>query len=378
MNLHASSPAAPLGIVMGACPVRLWGMSGTERARRILLKTGVSEVADAVRGDAPCLLLRADWVVDPALLGLLRAEPPGVALTVRRADGCETVLAAHLSAADAAAVCADVSTLPPGVRAITCAAAAPIYLPALRKRLVPVVMPLTAETVSAAEKVTFGGAYKGVTDIVTKYLWPWPARQATRWCAERGITPNAVTLAGLLLTVCVPFLFAHGWFAAGLAAAWLMTFLDTVDGKLARCTLTYTPFGNVFDHAIDLISPPFWWWAWHVGCRAAGIAYPLPEAALAAVVGGYVVLRLQEGAFKRLFGMHIHVWRRFDSLFRLVVARRNPILLILSVSAILGAPGWGMAATAAWTVISVAVHATQMSQALIARRVRPIVSWMAE
>ncbi|MGE4528035.1 MAG: CDP-alcohol phosphatidyltransferase family protein [Rhodospirillaceae bacterium] len=350
-------------------------MSGTERARRILLKTGVSEVAGEVRGDAPCLMLRADWVVDPALLGLLRAELPGVALTVRG-----VVLAAHVSAADAAAVYAAFLTaaLPPGIREISCGAGAPIYLPALRKRLVPEVMPLTAETVAAAEKATFGGSYKGVTDIVTKYLWPCPARWATRWCAERGISPNAVTLTGLLLTCVVPFLFIQGWFAAGLAAAWLMTFLDTVDGKLARCTLTYTPFGNIFDHGIDLISPPFWWWAWHTGCLAAGAAYPLPEAALAAVVGGYVVLRLQEGVFKHLFGMHIHVWRRFDSLFRLVVARRNPILLILSVSMVCGAPGWGMAATAAWTAISVLVHTVQLFQALISRRVRPVVSWMAE
>ena len=118
MKAHAPSPLPPpYGIVVGTCPVRLWGMSGTERARRILLKIGVSEVADGVRGDAPCLMLRADWVVDPALLGLLRAEPPGVALTARRADGCGIVLAAHVPAAAVAAVHAAFSTaaasLPP-------------------------------------------------------------------------------------------------------------------------------------------------------------------------------------------------------------------------------------------------------------------------
>ena len=41
-----------------------------------------------------------------------------------------------------------------------------------------------------------------------------------------------------------------------------MTFLDTVDGKLARVTLTSSPFGNVLDHSLDLIHPPFWYWAW--------------------------------------------------------------------------------------------------------------------
>ena len=44
-----------------------------------------------------------------------------------------------------------------------------------------------------------------------------------------------------------------------------MTFLDTVDGKLARVTITSTKLGNVFDHGIDLIHPPFWYLAWGMG-----------------------------------------------------------------------------------------------------------------
>ena len=32
-----------------------------------------------------------------------------------------------------------------------------------------------------------------------------------------------------------------------------MTFLDTVDGKLARCTIASSKLGNIFDHGIDLV-----------------------------------------------------------------------------------------------------------------------------
>jgi phosphatidylglycerophosphate synthase len=170
--------------------------------------------------------------------------------------------------------------------------------------------------------------------------------------------------------------FWQGWFAAGLAAAWVMTFLDTVDGKLARVTLTSTKFGNVFDHGIDLIHPPFWWWAWHVGCLKAGAAYPWPEAALLVTLAGYVVLRLQEALFLWLFGLPIHVWRRFDSLFRMVVARRNPNLLLLTIAVGLGEPGWGMVAVAVWTALSVLVHGVQIIQALMARRAG-VSSWLA-
>src|SRR3546814_17463336 len=65
-----------------------------------------------------------------------------------------------------------------------------------------------------------------------------------------------------------------GW---GLVAAYAMTFLDTVDGKLARVTLTSSPIGNVFDHGIDLVHPPFWWWAWIVGLAHAGFDLPASD-----------------------------------------------------------------------------------------------------
>ena len=99
---------------------------------------------------------------------------------------------------------------------------------------------------------------------------------------------------------------------------------------------------------------------------------------LAVIVGGYVVQRLIEGAFIVRFGMHIHVWRRFDSRFRLITARRNPNMVILLASLIVARPDWGLVAVAGWTLISLAVHAIQLAQAMATRASgRPIVSWLA-
>lgn len=375
---------APAGLVVGACATRLWAMDGSERARRTLDKAGVSALfADPAAASAAstCLMVRADWVVDPALVGELKRQPGTVLLT--RRDGKAAVIAAHVAGADvpaaAALLAAEAPEPPAHLTVMEHDPSAPsIYLPLLRKRLDPAVVPLSEATIDEAERATFKGAYKGVTDLVTKYVWPAPARHATRWCAERRISPNMVTSASLLLVFAAMALFWHGWFTLGLAAAWVMTFLDTVDGKLARCTLTSSKWGNVFDHGIDMIHPPFWWWAWHVGCQTAGATYPLADAAIAIVVAGYVVLRLQEAAFILLFGMQIHVWRRGDSLFRLIVARRNPILIILSLAVLFGEPGIGMVVVAAWTLISVAVHVAQTVQALLARRSgKAVVSWMA-
>ena len=66
--------------------------------------------------------------------------------------------------------------------------------------------------------------------------------------------------------------------------------LDTVDGKLARCTITSSKWGNVFDHGIDLVHPPFWWWAWAVGLAAYGT--PISTATfwwlMVVIQGGYL------------------------------------------------------------------------------------------
>lgn len=378
--MNATASDALLGLIVKPSAVRLWSMTGTERARRILTKAGAELVtADQAARGTKVLLTRADWVVDQALVGLVREHLGRVLITGDNANA--VVLAAYIEGEDVAAVVASIESgtpLPDGLEVIHFDPSQPLYLKTLRKKLKPVALALTPQSVRAAERATFAGSYKGVTDVVTKYWWPLPARIVVRWCAALSITPNMVTLLGFLLVLLAPWWFVKGWFWMGLAGAWVMTFLDTVDGKLARCTLTYSKFGDIFDHGIDLISPPFWWWAWHAGALAVGANYPWADLCLAITFGGYIVLRLQEGLFISRFGMHIHVWRRFDSFFRLIVARRNPILILLTVSLICGEPGWGMVATAAWTAISIVVHAIQTVQAWWAKRHGPLVSWMAQ
>src|SRR3546814_6231706 len=75
-----------------------------------------------------------------------------------------------------------------------------------------------------------------------------------------------------------------------------MTFLDTVDGKLARVTLTATRFGHRFDHGKDVVHPPFLYAAWGFGLAPAAMALPPAwlEAGLWAMLAGYVLGRSEE------------------------------------------------------------------------------------
>jgi phosphatidylglycerophosphate synthase len=357
-------------------------MTGGELLRRALTRAKVAEAAAAAPGQS-LLLLRADHVYDVALVEQL-AKAPGCLLL--RAEG-RVPVAAHLPAghdpaqAEAVAQALLAGALTDDTAFAGLAPAAPAelvgaYNKALRKRGTPYLMELTAASRRAVEWRMFGGAYKGVTDAITKYVWPHPAFHVVRGCAAVGITPNQVTAVSLIMVFLALWWFSQGAFWPGLAAAWIMTFLDTVDGKLARVTLTSTKFGNWFDHLIDLIHPPFWWLAWIAGCGAVGLPLPNPVFAGIVVFGGYVLQRLQEGLFITVFKMQIHIWRPFDSFFRLIIARRNPNLVMLTLATLFGRPDIGMLAVVAWTALGCVEQLVVTLQALLARRRAPLRSWL--
>jgi len=372
----------PVGRVVGSSDVKIWGMTSAERIRRAFRRAGIAESIDGKPADSAAqILVRADYVLDESLIRALAAAPGTILMTE---DG-RTPVAAHCDPETAAKLLPALSgerafsaDLAAGLRCVGPVEISSAYSQSLRKREAPYILPLSRANLRMIESRMFQGAYKGVTDLVTKYVWPRPALRVTRWAAEAGISPNAVTWVSLVCVLAACWLFLEGAFAAGLAAAWMMTFLDTVDGKLARVTLTSTKLGDVFDHGVDLIHPPFWYAAWIIGLEATGQALADASLIFAIVIGGYVVGRLQEGLFIWLFGMHMHIWRPVDSWFRLITARRNPNLLILSAFVLIGLPDVGMLAVAAWTCISIAFHSIRILQALNARRRGgPLISWLA-
>lgn len=355
---------------VGANDTRLWGLTAAERLGRIAKAQGHS-----VAPDGP-MLANLDLVWDPAWLRFIAGRPETV-LTLGGVPVLAQVTDARRRDTVARAMGDGVPVSPEGLTIVAQEASDGIVNDELRKRERPFMDRLAPATVRPLERASYFGAYKGVTDALTLYLWPEWALVLTRIAARLGITPNQVTAVGFALCLWATYLFYHGWYWSGTAAGLAFMVLDTVDGKLARCTITSSYWGNVFDHGIDLVHPPFWWWAWGVGLAAYGrpLSEPVFWGTLAAIVGGYVVQRLIEGAFIARFKMHIHVWERFDSRFRLVTARRNPNMVILFVALIAGRPDWGLVAVAGWTIASCLVHLVRLVQAIAAKR--PIVSWLS-
>lgn len=377
-----------VAVVLGDSPIRLWGLTPAERIERQLRAEGIPiwrEDLAALPANRTCLALRGDFLYDARVIRGL-AKTPQAMLEVD--VGAQTLpVAAHVRAEQAEAVAQALTKVSPahtpaGLATVTLGEIAQGYEAGLKKLDRPFVLPVTAERRAALEKLTFSGAYKGVTDLVTKWLWPVPAQWVTRWCVRIGMTPNQVTAASLVLAIVAGVLFARREFAWGLVAGWIMTFLDTVDGKLARVTITSTRLGNVFDHGIDLIHPPFWYLAWGMGLALDSPAIAgIPLSWIyAAILAGYVGGRLCEGAFQLFIArFSIFTWRPFDSWFRLIAARRNPNMIMLTASLALGRPDLGLLCVAGWTVASTALLLARLLLAALRKRNRKTIrSWLSE
>jgi phosphatidylglycerophosphate synthase len=368
-------------LVLEKTPVKLWGLAASERLRRQLKEAGgVKLVASPAElpGAGEILLLNGRFLFEVRTLsGLMKKSN-----SLLRSPEDGSVAAAIIDAAnvDAALGC---MTGKQDAHSDSLESISPTDLAAfnetLRSAQTPFLERVSEDRKPELENRLYGNAYRGITDLVTKFLWPRPAKKAVHVAANLGMSPNVVTTIGFVLVLAACYLFLNGQYFAGLAAGWLMTFLDTVDGKLARVTVQSSKFGHLYDHLIDLFHPPFWYIFWGMSLHSLDPVLSFDQGQMYwLIVIAYVVGRIVEGIFPLLGNCSIFTWKPFDAWFRLVTARRNPCLIILSFSAIIGRPDWGFIAVTCWTVLSTILMMIRLLQGLVARfRGGPLQSWLS-
>ena len=386
--------------VFDESPVQLWGLSSSLRIRREIeweLSSHKGKLPGLAPGqsiefiddlgqlppEADVVLLRGDYLYDVRVLtGLIAAVDT---LLQVDGEGSPVAVAAHTGAAAATRVRDHFSgnrqELPVKLDIKTPDALVPQTNIRLKKAHAAFVLPISAGNSRALERHLFETAYKGITDLVTKWVWPNPARWVTRLCVRLGLRPNHVTAFSWVLAVLTGVLFYQGELVAGLLSGWLMTFLDTVDGKLARVTVTSSPLGNYFDHILDLLHPPFWYLAWGLGLAsyAPALLNVDVNTTIALIFIGYIAGRVVEGLFSGIAKFGVYSWRPVDSFNRLITARRNPCLILLSVSLLPGRPDLGLEAVALWTLASSLFLVVRLAMGIFSRVTSgPLQSWLTE
>ncbi|WP_371750053.1 CDP-alcohol phosphatidyltransferase family protein [Streptomyces sp. NBC_01283] len=104
------------------------------------------------------------------------------------------------------------------------------------------------------EAVRLRTAVKSRDGFFTTYCISPYSRYIARWCARRGLTPNQVTTASLLVALIAAGCAATGTRPGFVAAGLLLLFsfvLDCTDGQLARYSLQYSTLGAWLDATFD-------------------------------------------------------------------------------------------------------------------------------
>lgn len=366
--------------IVGDSEVKLWGISGRARLQRMLQTIKTVSIIDDLSGLTDTdriLLIRADYLFDARVIEALAALHEEMVLIVPD-DISVAVLTTGQHVEIMRTVLGQTLPLPIDFRRYTLEDLQIGVQQNLKKKDSPYILPISNSNRQALESELFAGSYKGVTDLVTKWLWPLPAFLATHLCVRLGFKPNHVTLLSLLLALLAGIAFWYGEFGIGLVMGWLMTFLDTVDGKLARVTLTSSKIGDVLDHGLDIIHPPLWYWAWGVGLMTTATPLFDLELLIWLMFVGYVGGRLCEGAFELwLAPFAIFIWRRIDSFNRLITARRNPNLILLTAGWAVDRPDIGFILLVCWHLLSTLFLAFRLGVAWYTRSRHGVLhSWM--
>jgi CDP-diacylglycerol--glycerol-3-phosphate 3-phosphatidyltransferase len=177
-----------------------------------------------------------------------------------------------------------------------------------------------------------------------------------RWLAGKGVTPDAVTVAGTAGTVVAALWFLpRGELFVGTLLMTFFVLFDLVDGAMARASGQVTPFGAVLDSTCDRVADSalfagLTWW-----CLGVGEQRSLGIAALLCLVMGQLVSYVKaraEGAGLRADGGLV------ERAERLIIGLVGTGLHGLGVPYALHVALWALAAASLWTVGQriVAVH----------------------
>lgn len=371
--------------IIGDSEIDIWGLSGRERLRRMVASRAQAKLVDKIAqipDQAAVLLLRADYLFDDRVLATLISAKTNLTLVTNEGQPA----AMRVSIIDATSALGYLIngteeqnySIPP--RYTTEDLDVLGLQRNLKKRDKPYVLPISKCNRLQLESELFVRSYKGVTDLVTKWLWPMPAFWVTRLCVRWGLSPNQVTLLSLVLTLAAGIGFWHAYFGAGLIMAWLMTFFDTVDGKLARVTVTSSRVGDALDHGLDIIHPPLWYMAWAIGLIPESVQVADLTILFSLILIGYIGGRLCEGVFQFwIASFDIFIWRPLDSFNRLITARRNPNLILLTAGWLMGRPDAGLWAVIVWHLLSTLFLFVRVMMAWQMRRSHgPLRSWFED
>jgi phosphatidylglycerophosphate synthase len=227
------------------------------------------------------------------------------------------------------------------------------YIVAMRRRVRPFCFSVSEQERGLTERIILDSAQKGTLDLPAYVHAPIETRIISLLCKTR-ITPNQITIAGLIIGFSATAAFALGHVGLGILAALIFGIVDGLDGKQSRVKIETTERGK-WEHHLDYVIENSWWAviAFHLWRTSQ-----LPSAFyfLALLVASHLLDELAKRRVKIARGRLLDDVTPFDRSFRLIAARRNIYVWILACGFLSGAFPQSYAIICGWAAISAAIH----------------------
>ena len=228
------------------------------------------------------------------------------------------------------------------------------YIVNMRRRVRPVCFSApSAQNRRVVERVILDSAQNGTLDLPAYIHGPIETAIISLLCKTR-ITPNQITIGGLIIGCIATAAFAVGRVGLGILAALMFGIVDGLDGKQARVKIETTKRGK-WEHYLDYFVENSWWAAIAFQLWRSG-QFPNAFYFFALLVGSRLVHELAKRPVKMAKGRLLDDVAPFDRAFRLIAARRNVYIWILACGFLLGVFPQSYAVICGWAAFSAAVH----------------------
>jgi phosphatidylglycerophosphate synthase len=228
------------------------------------------------------------------------------------------------------------------------------YIVSMRRRVRPLCFSAQPEqSRRVAERVILDSAQKGTLDLPAYFHAPIETRIISLLCKTR-ITPNQITIAGLIIGFSATAAFAIGHVGLGILAALIFGIVDGLDGKQARVKVETTELGK-WEHKLDDLIEYSWWTAIAFQLWRSGL-FPNVFYFFTLLIGSRLLDHFASRRTKMAKGRLLDDVAPFDRAFRLIAARRNVYVWILACGFLLGAFPQSYAVICGWAAFTAAVH----------------------